>query len=286
MSRIFTALLAVLAAPILAGCVATVQVEPQPEAPPTPAVQAIEPAWPLLGANDVSVRPSLKQWLKEHPEPKVVLRVPYATTSVTAAQSAAGQSPSGGGGAEDAIDYNHAYDVVEKTLFKTGFTVRDRALLSNLLKDEKIQSYKEIKARVDTDLIIEISSLRLNDPQDMLRTKEYRAGSSVGNTDNNNLVQAVARMDGKVVIVESGEVGAILSLRLPICSSRFQCVFNLEQQYGVVPRLGPSGSYVPNPPGQQYFYDIGYRWQRGEGANSVDAATSLLAQQLIDALRN
>ena len=218
-----------------------------------------------LPAQDVNIRPSLRAWLKTHPEPKVVLRVPNAQVLVTESGRPSQQSR-----ADAAVDYNHVYDLIEKALFKAGFVVRDRALLANLLKDEKINSYKEIRSRVDTDLIIEISSLRFNDPADVAKTQSYRddQGHPLG---GEVLGQAVAHMEAKVVMVETGEVGGILDVHRSRCSVEPACVYTLG-----------FNSYAFN---RENLSSWAYLWQRGNGPNGIDAATSLLAQQLVASLR-
>src|SRR5580698_5022393 len=131
---------------------------------PVPPVEITQPVWPALPADEIDVHPSLKQLVQANPSLKVVLRVPNVTVNVTQSQQA-NSSPG--------TNLNGAYDEIEKTLFKAGFVVRDRALLSSLIDKEGITSYQEIQKRVDTDLIIDISTLEFNDPSDALVTRIY-----------------------------------------------------------------------------------------------------------------
>lgn len=245
--------------------------------PPPPPLG--KPAWPEV-SDEVNVRPSLKQWLHDHPEPKVVLRVPRAMTNVAEAESAA-----------TATDSGHAYDLVEKAFFKKGFTVRDRAMLANLLKDDKINSYKEIKSRVDTDLIVEISSLRFNDAGDLSKTTTYENG------EGPEAGSAVATMEVKIINVETGEVGALMTLRQSLCSDPAAC-----QGRPTASSRGPQKEYSEETdiraakkaaahahaakksrPGARHVRF--YYWEPGaEPPAGMDLATDRLAAKLVGAM--
>src|SRR6185312_4197161 len=100
---------------------------------------------------------------------------------------------------------------------------RDRALLNNLMNEKGITSYKDIQSRVDTDIIIDVSSLRFNHPQDWLFSRSYL--TDTGEPGNAGMVgEAVASVEAKFIIVATGEVGGIVTLHVPICTT-INCSF-------------------------------------------------------------
>jgi len=256
-ARSLVTTLLLLAASLLGGCATTLNIN--------------SPNWPPVTPDDVSVRPSLKQLVKEHPSLKVVLRVPNVTTNVTQA----GQTLSGNAGLD------HAYDEIEKKLFDAGYVVRDRALLSSLIDKEGITSYKEIQTRVDTDLIIDVSNLHFNDPQDWITTQNY-AGGNLG-PYGYTMGEAVATVEAKFIIVETGEVGAIVTLHLPVCAYS-SCDYNYfddgmgDISFGFAD-ANRAGQYDQNS--QTYTY----LWGQGSGPGSINQAADTIAQKIVDVLK-
>jgi len=93
--------------------------------------------------NEVIINESLKAFLKDNKSPKFVLRIPDYSSSVTSEEKSANEL---------------YYSTIEKNLMKHGFTVRDRSLLNELLHEN--QSYEQIAKKIDTDLILEIQSIK------------------------------------------------------------------------------------------------------------------------------
>lgn len=258
----------VLAVTLLAGC-ATTQ-----------SFNITHVNWPPAPQDEVDVRPSLTQLVKSHPSLKVVLRVPNVTSNVTQSQTAQA------GGSEASL--NGAYDIIEKELFKAGFIVRDRALLSSLIDKEGISSYQEIQKRVDTDLIIDVSSLKFNDPQDWLITDSYQTDSTEGGSAG-KVGEAVASVEAKFIIVSTGEVGGIVTLHVPICES-VNCTYSYylfnDQMNGIY-----NESFKANSPDQGYLNTQDpaanvYLWGGGAGPGGIHHAADLIAQKIVKALTN
>ena len=244
-------------------------------APPV-AIEA--PVWPALPADEIDVHPGLKQLVEQQPALKVVLRVPNVTANVT--QSTANASTN--------TSLNGAYDEIEKTLFKAGFVVRDRALLSSLIDKEGITSYQEIQKRVDTDLIIDISSLEFNDPQSFLYSRNYPGpdGAPVAFESDYpySMAQAVAMVEAKFIIVHTGEVAGIVTLRVPLCG-QVNCPFDAA--------LDPTDGYGLNArtlPNHASFFDqntntVSYLWTSGVGPGSVSDAADLIGRKIVAVLK-
>ncbi|MGE5625023.1 MAG: hypothetical protein ACM3ZT_05695 [Bacillota bacterium] len=263
----FTSLLPLLAASLLSGCV-TEQ-----------SFNITRVNWPPAPQDEVDVRPTLTQLVKDHPSLKVVLRVPNVTSNVTQAQTA--QT----GGSEASL--NGAYDIIEKRLFKAGFVVRDRALLSSLIDKEGISSYQEIQKRVDTDLIIDVSSLKFNDPQDWLITDSYQ--TDTGQTNGAKVGEAVASVEAKFIIVSTGEVGGIVTLHVPICQS-INCTFSyynmsddLNGIYNTTFKANSADQGYLNIQDQNTGANV-YLWGGGSGNGGLNHAADLIAQKIVEAL--
>ena len=238
--------------------------------------------WPPTPADEIDVRPSLTKLVRANPSLKVVLRVPVVSSNVT-------QSQTGQNGNSD-VSLNGAYDAIEKRLFKAGFVVRDRALLNNLISEKGITSYKDIQSRVDTDIIIDVSSLKFNDPQDWLYSTDYTTDNQEDGGNSGRVGEAVATVEAKFIVVATGEVGGIVTLHVPICAS-ISCTFNyynfsddLNGVYDI--HLTPNSQdqgYAVSKDDQNNVNPI-YLWGTGAGPGSVSHAADLIGQKIVDAL--
>ncbi len=128
---------------------------------------------------------------------KIVLRVPSPQANLTGEQ------------AKQSNSFDEAYNTLEKELLKAGFTVRDRALLTEVLTDNPDIDYSSIRAKIDTDVILEVVSLREHD----FSTSSYTfADSGLPGTAGAPLRMTGWRMEVKMIIVETGEIGAMYTL--------------------------------------------------------------------------
>ncbi len=253
---------------LLAGCASTTPID--------------KPIWPQGSSDEVQVRQSLQQLVREHPNLKVVLRVPNVTTTVT--QSAQAQNAN-----STARILNSAYDEIEKKLFEAGFVVRDRALLTSLLSNEGIASYKEIQSRVDTDLIIDISSLRFNQPEDWVTTKSYLGPSGPAVLpfpyEDYSMGEAVATVEAKFVIVATGEVGGIVDMHVPICS-KIPCPFTyFQDDFNSTDDLYISGADKDSAAYDQASRTLTYIWKTGSGRGSINYAAGAIGDKIANILK-
>ena len=148
-----------------------------------------------LGSEIVST-PELKAMLQEIPKPKIVIRVPNPPANVT-----------------EADRFNSYINVIEKTFVQAGYTVRDRALLQNVMGGGNVD-YKSLKEKIDTDLIIDILGLQFD-------------GSTAVHTFFNKTTQkeepfatpqtyvecGFASLECRVTIVDRGQLGGMFTLR-------------------------------------------------------------------------
>ena len=92
-------------------------------------------------ADDIYINTRLKQFVKENPSPKIVLRV---------------LSTGDNGMSSTATNYNWIYTTIEKVLLKEGFVVRDRTLFNAVVDKNRGSDYATIRNNTDTDIIMEI----------------------------------------------------------------------------------------------------------------------------------
>jgi hypothetical protein len=154
----------------------------------------------VAAGNEIVITPELKTLLQAIPKPKVVIRVTNPPITVT-----------------EADRFNSYINEIQKVFVRTGYTVRDRALLENLMRGGNID-YKGIKDKIDTDLIIDILGLDFNNST-VFRTffnKTTQKEESFA-TATTYVECGVATLECRVTIVDRGQLGGLFTLR----TSRF-----------------------------------------------------------------
>ena len=111
--------------------------------------------------DDIVKTESLKQFLNNNKNPKVVLRIPQTSYSVTDTGKKDPQSE----------NFDYLYNAIENQLLASGFIVRDRQLFNQIIANEGNNiDYQKLKEKSDTDLIIELTKL---DSQVLYQTNKY-----------------------------------------------------------------------------------------------------------------
>ncbi len=140
----------------------------------------------------------LREYLKKTTSPKIVLKIKESFEKVSHHELA-------------------NYITVEKELFKAGFIVRDRMLFQQVLESGG-NSYKELKEKVDTDLILEITNLSTTHRMPIYskngekwRSLTYEEEQAVQEqTEYGDVVSAI--LECKIILVKSGRIGGIFTL--------------------------------------------------------------------------
>jgi hypothetical protein len=143
--------------------------------------------------DEVVTQAILKQAIAGKSPLKIMLRVPSAQTDAT----------------QQDANRSSAYNVIEKEFLKKGYTVRDRALLAELLRNNPRATYSEIRDKIDTDVILEITSIErhVQKEKDFVYVKNESAGmASVG-----SFVFKGWRFESRLVLVETGQVVGMYS---------------------------------------------------------------------------
>lgn len=267
-SRCLTHVLALLVTIMMAGCAST------------PPPVAVTPQWqPPLQAIDGVVSPALRNFLRSTAAPKVVLRVPNVASSIVAADTA--HNP----------NYDAVYGRFERKLVEAGFEVRDRALLQSLMTGG-MADYAAIGRKVDTDLIIEVTSLGFDAEKQLAEVGIDAAGHAYKGKPT--LSSPLATMGVRVIQVSTGAVGGLLTLKVAaheigepgiVMRSKAAC-FSHQ-------RLGDSCLHVADNKGSWFG---GYAWAPETGLRITPEfrvyigvphvlAADRLAKLLIDRLR-
>lgn len=106
-------------------------------------------------APELYSKKSLAQVLKNSPSPKIVLRVPATTNRTENRQQATGK-PNDTASNSLSETERVACNAIEKQLFRSGFTVRDRALFNEVMPKSGNIDYTTVNSLTDTDLILEL----------------------------------------------------------------------------------------------------------------------------------
>jgi hypothetical protein len=206
-------------------------------------------------ANDINISTTLKEFLKTHPQPSILLRVPYTPSNVTEAN----------------VKPNFIYGRIEKNLDKAGFPIRDRGLVEQVLKNGSTD-YVEIGKVTKADLIIEIQNIEFSD--NTTHTYQNKAGTMVYlkktsepiNLCNNNnctyytqLSPRSASLDCKVTIVESGATVGYFTLYYTTCDEG--CEFYVKRNIAWIPMLSLNKSF--------WTYHIYWGWTDTESFGEI-----------------
>lgn len=163
-------------------------------------------------SNDLVMKDAWKDFLAQNPNPKVVLRVPDPPKDIAQ---------------QEMMSYNSLYSFIEKRLLEANFTVRDRALLTEVLRRAGGElNYADIGKKIDTDVIVEIVNVKLGTWMQGIVTSETsgysnyaaRAGAAIKKTSGP--AQAPSKSDvfgaileGRIVMVSTGNIVGMFTLK-------------------------------------------------------------------------
>jgi len=158
----------------------------------------------VAASNEIVFTPELKTLLQDIPNPKIVVRVANTPKNVTEAER-----------------FNLYINEIEKIFVQEGYTVRDRALLENLMQGGNID-YKDIKGKIDTDLIIDILALDF-DKVTISHTffNKTTQKEEPFATELTYVECGIATLECRVTIVDQGQLGGLFTLRTSPCDIQF-----------------------------------------------------------------
>jgi hypothetical protein len=150
--------------------------------------------------DDIVKTESLKSFLDETKNPKVVLRVSDASYTVTE---------------DENVDY--LFNAIENQLLSSGFVVRDRQLFNQIIgNDDNTIDYEVLKNKSDTDLIIELIKL---DPKVIYKTNKYydKNNAEKVEKDIESYKWYGASVEFKVVLIKSNEFAGVYKFNYTPC---------------------------------------------------------------------
>lgn len=150
-------------------------------------------------ADDIVKTQSLKDFLKNNKNPKVVLRVTNTSYTVTEGE-----------------DVNYIYNAIENQLLSSEFVVRDRQLFNQIIgNNDNNVDYTVLKNKSDTDLIIELTKL---DPKVKYSTNKYYNQKNDEKVENDYLYERYgASVEFKVILINSNEFAGIYKFNYTPC---------------------------------------------------------------------
>jgi len=151
--------------------------------------------------DDIVKTESLKTFLNNNKNPKVVLRVNDGSYTVTE---------------DENIDY--LYNAIENQFLASGFIVRDRQLFNQIIgNDDNNVDYEVLKAKSDTDLIIELTKL---DPQVKYMTNKYYDQNNKERVETSYTHKRYgASVEFKVILIQSNEFAGVYKFNYTPCTS-------------------------------------------------------------------
>jgi hypothetical protein len=156
--------------------------------------------------DDIVKTETLKEFLMNNKNPKVVLRIPQSTFTVTEAENKNSQSE----------NYDYLYNAIENQLLASGFVVRDRQLFNQIIgNDDNNIDYKKLKEKSDTELIIELTKLN---PKILYETNKYYDKSNNEKVDKYHKYKKYgASVEFKIVLINSNEFAGVYRFNYTPC---------------------------------------------------------------------
>lgn len=150
--------------------------------------------------DDIFTTPTLTKFLDGNKNPKVVLRVSDASTTVTENEN-----------------NDYLYNAIENQLLASGFVVRDRQLFNQIIgNDDNNIDYEKLKQKSDTDLIIELTKI---DPKIMYSTNKYYTKDGEEKVERSeDHIDYGASVEFKVILIESNEFAGIYKFNYTPCT--------------------------------------------------------------------
>lgn len=161
---------------------------------------------------------NLQNFLKNNPNPKIVLRVPNVDENVTTKFTSEQQIVTKAEKERNDLYYS----AIEKELLKAGFSVRDRGLFNEVLKkmerDAKENiNYSQIKDLTNTDLILEVVKI---DPSVEYTTNKYYTVSNRGKKKESvggQYKKYGASAEFKIIMVSNNELAGSYKFHYTPC---------------------------------------------------------------------
>ena len=157
----------------------------------------------MAAGNQIVVTPELRALLEANPKPKIVIRVPNPPANVTEAEK-----------------FGIYINQIERAFLQASYTVRDRALLENLLRTSSTD-YQSIRRTIDTDLIIDILALEFSAPEPYRQFHNRTEERDESFARPENFVGCPkAKLECRLTIVDKGQLGGLFTVFASPCDQQ------------------------------------------------------------------
>lgn len=149
--------------------------------------------------DDIVKTESLRKFLENNKNPKVVLRVTNSSYTVTEGE-----------------DLDYVFNAIENQLLSSGFVVRDRQLFNQIIGNtDNNVDYSILQNKSDTDLIIELVKL---DPKVIYSTNKYFNQKNEEKVENSYAHKRYgASVEFKVILINSNEFAGVYKFNYTPC---------------------------------------------------------------------
>lgn len=151
--------------------------------------------------DQIIVSDNIKKYLKENPNPSIVLRVPLASSGAI-------------------LDDNnlYIYNAIEKELLLAGFNVKDRGLFTEVMNRATVTNYSQINELTKADLILEL--VKVEDRIPFYTNKIYTDKDEEKVSNNYTITRYGKLIEFKLVMVKTNEYGGNFSFIYTPCSEK------------------------------------------------------------------
>lgn len=166
--------------------------------------------------DEVIATQMIKDYIKENPNPSIVLKVPVSENRITQSDP-----------------NSYMYNAIEKELLNGGFDVKDRSLFNEVIGKSKEINYSEIQKLTGTDLILEL--VHSSTKEVFTTNRYYRTDGSERISTENTFDKYGAVIEFKLTLIEKNQyAGSYLFNYVPCTDIKQDC--ECEVAYKTFPR--------------------------------------------------
>jgi len=149
--------------------------------------------------DEIIATPLIKDYLKNHPNPSIVLKAPNTENKSTQSDP-----------------NSYIYNAIEKELLIAGFDVKDRGLFNEVVSKSKEINYIELKELTKTELLLELVnvSTKIEYGTNKIYTKDGESKVA-----KQNFTKYGAVIEFKLTLIETNQFAGSYSFYYTPCSS-------------------------------------------------------------------
>lgn len=166
--------------------------------------------------NEIIATPMIKEYMKMHPSPAIVLKAPNSENKSTQADP-----------------NSYIYNAIEKELLLAGFDVKDRGLFNEVVSKSKEINYTELKKLSGTELILELVQVSTN--IEYGTNKYYRKDGTEIIRKDYTFKKYGAVIEFKMTLIEKNQYAGSYSFNYTPCEKVDKSNCDCEVAYKILP---------------------------------------------------